>query len=457
MREGALDAVKLGLAETYMSAFAIFLGATALQLGALATIPPLLGSFAQIIGMRLAEGSRSRKQTIVRCIQIQAFICFLFSLITAGRALPFSPVYVLMVLFALYHTTIGIIAPIWNSLIGDMVPADVRGRFLGARNAWVSGVTLLTVLLGGEIIHLFDKAASTAQGYGIIFAIASVARFISSIAFRGVIDFAAIRSNDAAFSFWQFLTKAKGSNFTRFVLFVGAMNFANAVSGPYFAMYMLKELQFSYSDYTVVVGSVVLTQSIVVRSWGTLADQYGNRKILRLCGVMVCINPLLWLLSSEFWSIVCIQIYSGLFWSGFNLSVANFVFDAVTPPKRARCFAYQALINGALVCVGSLGGGLLIKYIPVESSSALAVLVDPSKFLWLFVVSACLRIASMTALFPLFTEVRRVQRIRSHRLLVRVLSVRPLWGASYSFVTGLRQAGTKKEQSLLKCTSRSEF
>lgn len=446
IKEGSLDAVKIGVAETYISAFAIFLGASALQLGALATIPPLLGSFAQLLGMRLAESARSRKRGIIRLIQIQAFICLLFSFVTLGLELPINRIYVLMIFFSGYHITIGMIAPLWNSLIGDVVPANIRGRFLGVRNTWMAVVTLVAVVAGGEVIHFLDHTGNTAQGYCIIFVVASIARFLSSLAFRGVVDFISLGSRGAAFSFWQFIANARRSNFTKFVLFVGAMNFANAISGPYFAMYMLRDLRFTYGEYTLIVASVVLTQSLVVRSWGMFADQYGNRRILRLCGIMVCINPILWLLSSDFWSVVCIQIYSGCFWAGFNLSVANFVFDAVTPPKRARCFAYQGLINGGVMCLGSLLGGVFARQMSVDSGGVLAVFVAPSQFLWLFVVSALLRILSMSILFPLFKEVRSVPRIRSHVLLARVLSVRPLWGATYTFVSGLNATWSRKQE-----------
>ena len=445
VQEGSLDAVKLGVAETYISACGVFLGGTALQIGALATVPPLLGACSQLFGMRFAERDGSRKQVIIRLIQLQSLFCFLCSAVLMWSDIPLGAINALIILIALYHVTIGIIAPLWSSFVGDVVPPEIRGRFFGVRNTWMSVVTFLGVVAGGEIIHLFDGWSKTGVGYALIFVIAGVARFFSSVAFRGVIDNRTVTSHELKFSFWHFIRRPHRSNFVKFVFFVGAMNFANAISGPFFAMYMLNDLRFSYSEYMAVVASVVLTQCIVVRSWGMLGDQFGNRKILGVCGLAVCINPLLWLLSSNLWYVVCIQIYSGLFWAGFNLSVANFVFDAVTPPKRARCFAYQALINGVLICSGSLLGALLIKYSDTTSASALAFLVSPSQFLWLFVLSAILRFLAMGLIFPLFSEVRGVPRIAPHVLIARVLSVRPLWGATFTFISGLRRTRGDEE------------
>jgi MFS family permease len=217
------------------------------------------------------------------------------------------------------------------------------------------------------------------------------------------------------------------------------MNFATAISGPYFAMYMLSDLKLSYRDYTIVVSAVVLVQFAVMRSWGALSDQFGNRQIMRVCGTLVSINPLLWLISSNFWWVIFIQLYSGLFWAGFNLAAANFVFDAVTAPKRARCFAYQSIINGALVFIASVIGGYIATNLPASFNAALAIWVDQSNFLALFMLSGILRFLVMLFLFPKFSEVRSVQKVRGYQILVRVVSLRPLWGATFGLIADKRR------------------
>jgi MFS family permease len=175
-----------------------------------------------------------------------------------------------------------------------------------------------------------------------------------------------------------------------------------------------------------------------MRSWGVLSDQFGNRQIMRVCGILVTVNPCLWVLSSNFWFVIFIQLYSGIFWAGFNLAAANFVFDAVTPPKRARCFAYQSVINGVLVFLGSCIGGYIVTHLPADSGQRLALFVDQSPLLVVFALSGILRLAAMLLVFPTFAEVRRVQKIRSHQLLIRVTSLRPLWGATFGLISDRR-------------------
>lgn len=439
VKEGSLDAVKIGAAETYFGAFGVFLGGTPLQIGALATVPPLVGAMAQTIGMRLAERVSSRRNAIVRCIQIQSLLCLTFGIVPFLCSSGWWSLWALITLVATYQITIGLIAPLWNSLIGDLVPPTSRGEFFGHRNKWMAIVTFAGVVVAGETVHLLAGKGYGALGYAGIFVIAAFSRMMSGRCMKAVPDAAIHVPEDSKFSFWQFIIRARQSNFVRFVLFVSAMNFATAISGPYFAMYMLNDLAFSYREYMVVVAAVVIVQFVVMRSWGALSDQFGNRQIMRVCGTLVSINPLLWLVSSNFWWVVLIQLYSGLFWAGFNLAAANFVFDAVTAPKRARCFAYQSIVNGILVFLGSAIDGYVVSNLSSAANAPFAIFVAHSSFLVLFVASGVLRMLVMLLLFPTFSEVRKVQRVRGYELLVRVVSLRPLWGATFGVSSARRR------------------
>ncbi len=436
--EGNLDAVKFGTAETYLGAFGIFLGGNPLQIGALATLPALIGSLAQTIGTRIVDRSGSRKRILTLLMKAQGLLWLPIALLPFLLGTGWDAVAALIVLAVLYQVLTGVMSPIWNSLAGDIIPQEVRGEFFGYRNKWISITVFTSVVVGGQLIHSFTGRGYSEYGFAAAFLIAMIARWWGGQVFGRVDDPAIHVPDDSKFTFWQFISRARHSNFVKFVLFVSFMNFAVAVSGPYFAMYMLNDLKMSYLEYTCVVATGVLIQFVVMRSWGALSDQFGNRKILRVCGWLVAFNPWMWLISDHLIFLVFIQLYSGFFWSGFNLAAANFVFDAVTPAKRARCIAYQAIVNGVLVFVGSLIGGIMAMNMPVILTQSLSWLVPSSPFLVLFFLSGVLRAIVMAFLYPAFREVRSVQRIRGHELLVRVTTLRPLWGATYAFVNQRR-------------------
>lgn len=421
VREGIFDAVKIGATENYLSAFGIFLGGTPLQIGTLATLPPLVGAIVQSIGSRINESVRSRRSVVVRLMRLQALMLVPIAVIPFLFGFGSSAVFALIAAVILYQVTIGLLAPIWNSLVGDILPPLSRGEFFGLRSRWIAIITFSAVIVAGQTIHAFAKFGLEVWGFVIVFLVSCFARLFSAQSFKCVDDLPGHVPEGAKFTFWQFISRARYSNFVKFVFFVSSMNFAASLSGAYIGMYMLRDLQFSYSSYTVALGAAVLSQFIVMQAWGSLSDRFGNRTILKVCGTMIAFNPFLWLVSSNLLYVIFLQFYAGIFWAGFNLCAANFVFDAVTPPKRARCIAYQGIINGCLVFLGSIGAGMIIKIVPSAWLDSFGLWVPSSQFLTLFWLSAILRLAVMSFLFPSFREVREVEVMPKHHLVPRII------------------------------------
>jgi hypothetical protein len=74
VRDGMAYSVMSGGGETYFSAFALFLKATTPQIGLLATLPPLLGSLAQLLAVWLGARMLHRLPVILAGATLQAFV-----------------------------------------------------------------------------------------------------------------------------------------------------------------------------------------------------------------------------------------------------------------------------------------------------------------------------------------------------------------------------------------------
>ncbi len=447
--EGTLDAVKIGFGETYLSAFGIFLGGTAFQVGVLSTLPSLVGAVFQPLGMKLAERVVSRRDFIARLIQAQGLVWVPIACLPYVIGRGPEAVTLLLALVVLYHLTVGALSPLWNSLVGDIIPPATRGAFFGYRNRWIAVASFVGVVTAGFCVHQGSLGGFEALAFSAIFLVAGVSRFVSARYVGSVSDPTLTVPEESKFTFWQFIRRTRRSNFVRFVLFVSCMNFSASISGPYFAIYMLRDLKLSYLEYTGVICMAVVAQFVVMRSWGSVTDHFGNRRILSLCAGFVAFNPLFWLISSNYFFILVAQFYSGFFWSGFNLAAANFVFDAVSPEKRARCIAYQGIINGVLVFLGALVGGWLCTHVNPHWGMNLGVWTPPSVFAGVFLASGLLRLTTVVALLGRFKEVRPVVGIKGHELLIRVVSIRPFWGATFSFVTGRYSAFSLRARRLI--------
>jgi MFS family permease len=364
IKDGVSHAVMMGCGETYFGPFGIFLRATTLQVGLLATLPPLFGAIMQWAGALKMDRFRSRRKAIVAGAATQALTLIPMALLPFFFGKGDLPVLFLLALMLVYHGANGAVVPAWNSLIGDLVPTSIRGRYFGHRNRLTGMSTFISLALAGGLLHLFDRAGVAEVGFLAAFCVAFLARLNSVRWLSKYEDPGFAISPDQVFTFREFLRRSPRSNFAKFVFFVGAVNFGVAFSGPYFALYMLRELHFSYVEFTLVTASAAIIQFLTFRYWGGLSDRFGNKKILNVCGWGVAAVPVLWLVSPHFLYLLVIQAYAGLVWSGFSLASANFIFDAVTPPKRARCVAYQGLVNGFFVLTGSLAGGYAAGHLP---------------------------------------------------------------------------------------------
>src|SRR5687768_18592115 len=88
VQEGACAAVMQGSGETYLSAFALLLHSTPFQIGLLAAVPPIIGTIAQLLSVKVLDRVQSRKPLIL--------------VGASGRAPASLPWFVLLMLFPGY-------------------------------------------------------------------------------------------------------------------------------------------------------------------------------------------------------------------------------------------------------------------------------------------------------------------------------------------------------------------
>lgn len=445
VRDGISYAVMLGAGENLLGPFGVFLRATTIEVGLLATLPQFFGAVMQWVGALALDHLRTRRFFVVVSALVQASVWLPILLLPFWFQQGEIVGVVLIILVTIYHGIAGVIAPIWTSLIGDLVPPENRGAFFGQRNRLTGMATFISLVLAGIILHLFERTGHTSIGFLIIFGVALLARFDSARWLTRHEDPPFEVSPDQAFSFRQFLQRSSKSNYAQFVFFFGAINLAVAFSSPYCAIYMLEDLKFSYLEFTIVTSMATVTQFLTFRYWGALGDRFGNKKILNLCGWGIGIVPFLWLVSANIWYLLIIQVLAGFVWAGFSLASSNFVFDAVSSPKRARCIAYRGVIHGTCVLVGSLAGGWLAGHLKTIGFTGPWFWLPASSFPAIFLISGLMRFFAAGFFLSKFKEVREVELIGNREFIYRASHLRPLAGLSLAFVSATAQDQIRSE------------
>jgi len=404
IREGSADAVKVGFGESYLNAFAIkAMNATSFQIGLLSAIPMLLGYISNLFSIDIIDKIKDRKKIvkigmianalslplIFLCVFLQSYGIFLLIL--------FTTLYFISALFTM---------PAWISLMGDIIPDKIKGKFFGIRNRITSFADFAAFILAGLILHKVS-AINTIYAFGIIFLIAMVFKLICLFYFSKIYEPEYVVEEYTKFSFMDFIKNLKKTNFGMFVIFICIFTFSVRIAAPFFVVYMLRDLNLSFFEFTLINAASVITTVLSMPSWGKYADIFGNRKIMKITSMLIPLIPLLWMFSNSVIYLFIVELFSGFVWAGFNLAVFNFVFDATSAEKRARAYSYYNVLIGISVFMGSTLGGYLTT-INVGFTNSI---------FFVFMISSILRFLTSILFLPKIKEPKKVKHISGIKLL----------------------------------------
>lgn len=436
MRDGIAFSVMSGAGETYLSAYALFLKATAEQIAWLASIPPLIGAALQLVSAWLGGRGTPRKTLIVAGACVQGLIWLplvLLPLLWPGYAVP-----LLIGCVVFYHACSNFIQPQWSSLMRDLVPEERRGRYFGQRTRIASLTAFIALVVAGGILAAFNRSEATLAGFTVIFLIAGIARFVSVYHLGRMHDPAPSGRVERARIFtgmWRSLKFLRGSQFLHFSLFFACMQCAVAIAAPFFTLYMLRDLGYNYAQFMAASASAVIMQILTLNTWGRISDLFGNRLVLVATGWMIPIVPALWLFSTNFWYLLAVQAIGGLAWAGFSLSAGNFLYDLRPGPRLARDMAVHNVLASIGAFAGALLGGYMATHLPSDGILIAGIALHwEFALLAVFGASALARLAVVAIFLPRLKEVRQVRELSISALVFRVTRVHALSGLMFEIV-----------------------
>jgi MFS family permease len=432
--EGSLWAILWGFGESYIAPFALLLNAGNLAMAFVGTGPVLVAAVAQLTGAATLDRVGRRMPLILTGGVIQA-LSYL-PLFILPVLIPASGVSILLLAVVFSFFSAGFAVPPWMSMMGDIVePAD-RGRYFSIRTRTIMCFMLIFMLLAGCIVNQWKNVGHPIVGFGFLFGITCLTRLISLFFMRRHYDAPLQKpKDDAYFSFLDFVRATPRSNFARFAFMVALTNGTAQIASPFFAVYMLRDLHWSYLQFTVNMVAFLLSQTLFVRWWGALSDRHGNRSVLVATCCLMPLLPLFWIFSTNYFVLLLAQVLSGASWSGFNLAASNFVYDAVTQPKRARAFSYYNLLNGLFSVAGAmLIGATIAEHAPSSFKLGAIHITLISSLPVVFFVSSIARAIAAWIMLPQFREVRPTEPISTMRILWRLGAGQPLFSQAGEFI-----------------------
>jgi MFS family permease len=438
LKDAVAFSVMSGGLETYFSAFALFLKASASQVALLATLPNLIGSLAQLLSAWIGHRLNQRRPLIVIGAYSQAAILPLMILLP--WFFPAHAIAILLVCLTFYYAAAHFIAPQWMSLMGDLVSERRRGRFFGRRTGLATIASFAALCIAGVILHSFTMLGMTAAGFALLFAIALLARLSSAYHLAQMHEPHAHAASVEAVHSLRWLSAAQFRPALRFSLFFVLMQSAVGISAPFFSVYMLKTLEFSYLQYMANIGTAVLVQFLTLSYWGRISDVMGNRLVLRTAGAIIPFLPAMWVWSGNFWYLMCLQIVSGFCWAGFSLSAGNIMYELIPQQKRATYQALQSVVMTLGVFCGSMLGVAVTNWLPDHFVIAGVQFHLAASLLWALLLSSAIRILVALVFLPRVQELRKPRRkISPYQLVYRFTRFNAFSGLLYDIITKVQK------------------
>ncbi|HTY21496.1 MAG TPA: MFS transporter [Desulfomonilaceae bacterium] len=356
-----MDSITSG---AFLVAFALLLGASNTVVGLLAALSPLT-QFLQIPAIYLVERTASRKALVVLSTFLSR-ISWLAVAVIPWLVAPEQRIPALIICLFFYFSLGTISSCGFNPWLRDFVPEEIMGSFFGKRMAISTAAGAAMALLAGVGLEVGKwYVPSQLVPYSLLFLTGGIFG-LAAVYFLSQVPEARVAKHRP-----QDMSEALGQpfrdlNFRRILIFLGILFFAINLSGPFYAVYMLKQLNLSMA---LLIGLGVFSQLMGVMSfriWGSTADNFSNKSVLIVSGYMYIIGVLLWpvllLSESNFFVIpllVVVHALTGISAAGVNLCTANLALKAAPRGKATAFLATNTIVDGAAAAVSPIIGGII--------------------------------------------------------------------------------------------------
>ena len=424
IRDGLFQAIAQGGGEQYLSAFALLLHATPFQLSILSAIPQLLGTWAQLVSVKVSRWFPSLAAQVFWGIIGQSVSWI--PILALPLLWPDQGPWLLIAAVALYFIFTHFTSPAWNSLITDLLDPNERGTYFARRSRTIALTSFLALCLAGALLSFFEQQQLLWVGFTVMFLAAGLCRSASALLLLKVHGLPSHEPNSHPTGFLVFLRTGMSENFRHFLLFSGLMHVAVLVAGPFFVIYLLQDLHLAHWQYGTWLAAGILGQFLTLPAWGQFGDRFGNKALLTFTGLLVAFLPMLYLFGTAWLFLVTVNFFGGVVWAGLGLGLNNYVFDAVQPRDRGKAVAISSIVNAIGWAMGTVIGSFLIGIVPTRLEVGTLTLELVSNLPFIFFLSGLFRLIVSATLLRTFDEPRQVEQHAHHRLVWELPLLKPL-------------------------------
>lgn len=362
MEEGIYAQIWLTLTcGKFLVDLALLFGASAIHLSLINGLP-FMAATAQLAGAYWVSQTGSRKRVIIPTAFVTRQIWWIIMILIILPIENSTKIWTLIVLLSLANIMGQISGNAWLAWIGDLIPDQLRGRVISARNG-----ILILVALGADFIFSQMREAFGSDGrvnYLLVcFGVAAFFGLKSIFVFKKQWE---PRPHPApAPHFGELLRQCYHNRPIRKLLYALMLwNAAVGVATSFWTPHMIVNLKMSFTSiftYTMIVTICTFIMSRFV--WGAVIDRAGTLTVVLFCASIITTIPIFWLfISADDLSLLwCEAVVNGMMWSGFNVAIFNLPFILLPKENRAYFLGVLAAVSGLALGIGAVAGGVVAQ------------------------------------------------------------------------------------------------
>lgn len=347
------------LGGPFLTGYLLYLGAESSEVGFVLAVTTLF-NVLQILVAYLIQRLQYRKKAMI----VFTFMHRILWGATGIIPLIFPerwwiPVFMILYMAAFIANTVS--GMLWTSLISDMVPSKVRGRYFGIRNTILNALGALTLFVGGIILDRVPGGG----GFLILFIISWIAIAANLSLFFLYPDPPFEHSSERQFKA-MIRKPLSDTTFIKSTLFLAGWLFLQTLIVPLYSYAMLDVLHISYSVVSIMTVAQTVIMMIGFYVWGNLNMRYRNRTLLYWTLPLIAGSCLTWGLLSVLPMIPVLLLSHMLLGAGvggFNQLAFNFMIGDTPKSERPMFIAVYSAITGFTSFLGPVLGGFIFKRI----------------------------------------------------------------------------------------------
>ena len=360
--DGLFAAISENFYLGFVTLFALAYGASKGQIGLVTAAGNLLGALSLFPGARLVERLGKRKSVVVWSGGgFSRIILLMMALFPFFIGQPVIAIGFIILLNGLRAFSGNLANPAWTSMVADLVPNTMRGRYFSSRNMAMGIAALVVAPLAGRIISLGNTwMNSSTLGYQLIFFLAFTFGLISTLSFQRISE-PPMTEVEARPHQRGDLRRALRQRPTFIWMVVGAFvwNMALQVAAPFFNIYLVEALGATTTTVGLLASVSSLTALVGQHFWGHMLDKKDAFWVQMLTGFLIPLLPFAWMFITQPWHVGIINTFGGFWWAGYNLANFNLLLILTPNDQRSRAVAlFQTAVFSSAVLGPVLGGYL---------------------------------------------------------------------------------------------------